>query len=55
VPSPPGRGRDSWTCIGNHVRQDFTPTDVCRWRFRDGGARAVVGDIYDPSTWRCYT
>ena len=37
---------------GNH--KNFAPTDVCRWQFGNDGARATVGDIYTPSTWRCY-
>ncbi len=52
---PPSRGRATWTCVGNGNRQDFTPTDVCQWQYHDGGAHATVGDIADPSTWRCYT
>ncbi|MEN3310030.1 MAG: hypothetical protein V7603_6232 [Micromonosporaceae bacterium] len=56
MPLPPSRGRNSWTCFADRgQRQEFAPTDVCRWRFHDNGARAVVGDLNNPSTWRCYT
>ncbi|HKS99031.1 MAG TPA: hypothetical protein VJT31_05810, partial [Rugosimonospora sp.] len=51
---PPGHNHDSWTCLANHnQRQDFSPTDVCQWRYHDGTARAQVGDLNDPTTWRC--
>src|SRR5581483_9661801 len=53
---PPGRGRTSWSCIADHNQRDnFTPTDVCQWRFQDNGSRATVGNLADPSTWRCRT
>jgi hypothetical protein len=55
MPWPPGQN-NTWACVANRgQRQEFTPTDVCRWQFHDGGARAVVGDLATPSTWRCYT
>jgi hypothetical protein len=56
MPWPPGRGRNSWNCVADHgQRQEFAPADVCQWRYRDGGARATIGDLTTPSTWRCYT
>jgi hypothetical protein len=56
MPLPPGRGRGSWSCDAGHgQRQDFTPTDVCQWRYHDSGARATVGDRTNPATWRCTT
>jgi hypothetical protein len=42
-----------WSCRPNGP--NFTPTTICRWRFNDRTAHAVIGDIRDPSTWRCYT
>lgn len=51
----PGPGHPSWVCVGNHPRtQQFTPVDVCQWRFHDNGAKATVGELATPSTWRCY-
>jgi hypothetical protein len=56
MPFPPRNGRSSWACLADRgQRQEFAPTDVCQWRYRDGGARAVVADITSPPTWRCYT
>jgi hypothetical protein len=54
----PGQGDKSWTCVAGNAHSgaaDFSPTDVCRWRFSDNGAYAVVGSLGDPSTWRCFT
>jgi hypothetical protein len=50
---PPDNASGQWTC--GRRGQAFTPNDACRWRFNDHTAYAVVGDIMDPTTWRCYT
>ncbi|MBO0869573.1 MAG: hypothetical protein J2P15_13505 [Micromonosporaceae bacterium] len=43
-----------WSCGGGNG-QTFTPTTICRFRFNDRTAFAAVGDIRDPTTWRCFT
>jgi hypothetical protein len=53
VAHPPDQNSATWFCRRNH--QNFTPTAVCRWRFNDKTAFAVVGNLQNPSTWRCYT
>ncbi len=58
--SKAGRARQrdgTWYCSGtsDHPPFAFEPTDVCRWRYLDRTAYAVLGDPRDPATWRCYT
>jgi hypothetical protein len=51
----PDRNDPNWSCGNDNRRTDFTPTDVCQWKYTDNTAYAVVGDLNDPTTWRCYT
>jgi hypothetical protein len=61
IASSAGRARQhedhSWYCTGgdNRPESPFSATDVCRWRYLDKTAYAVVADIDQPATWKCYT
>jgi hypothetical protein len=58
--SEAGRAREhdgSWSCTGTTKKPhfDFTPNDICQWRYTDKTAYAVADDATDPSTWKCFT